>query len=197
VADTSHPGAAARAAGCGAFRSAGPAGLDPNCERRPAPGVLGTESPGRGRHLSQPGLEFIARREGIDGEREGRYYPYPDIYGNPTVGYGHLLKKGEDFSQGLTAAQALALLRADAQAAETFVRQRLATAVPQNEFDALVDVAFNSERAALALIRKIDESGVVRRADFVNTLPHGAGSPRGLVRRREKEATLFLEGDYR
>lgn len=171
--------------------------MHPGCEQRLQPGVLGQGSPGRGRQLSERGVEFIARCEGIDGERGGRYYPYPDIYGNPTVGYGHLIKSGEDFSDGITGTQALALLRTDAQAAETFVRQRLSAAVPQSQFDALVDVAFNSERAALALIRKIDESGIVGRADFVNTLPQRAKSPRGLVRRREKEANLFLHGAYR
>lgn len=170
--------------------------MRPNARKGRRPGVLGKESPGDVRQLSQRGLEFIARCEGTDGEKDGRYYPYPDIYGNPTIGYGHLVTAGEEFSRGITAAQALALLRKDAQAAERFVGRRLSSAVSQNEFDALVDVAFNSERAAALLIRKVDESAAVGRADFIDTLPHGSRSPHGLVRRREKEANLFLHGDY-
>ena len=171
--------------------------MHPGFDKRQQPGVLGKGAPGNGRQLSQKGIQFIARGEGIGGESGGRYYPYPDIYGNPTVGYGHLIKHGEDFSKGITAAEALSLLRTDAQTAEGFVNRHLSAAVPQNEFDALVDVAFNSERAAAVLIGKVNRFEAVGRADFVNTLPHGAKSPPGLIRRREDEASLFLNGTYR
>lgn len=45
--------------------------------------------------------------------RDGKFYPYKDSLGYWTVGYGHLVLKGEDFSQGLTEAEADKLLDFD------------------------------------------------------------------------------------
>lgn len=146
--------------------------------------------------LSQKGLEFIARHEGLGGKKVGgRYQVYKDAYGNPTVGYGHLVR-GEDFSKGVTKAQALALLKSDAQTAVSFVNGHLSGTLKQTQFDSLVDVAFNSERAAAILIKRVNSSETMGPANFVNTLPHGYHSLPGLINRREDEANLFLNGGY-
>ena len=49
--------------------------------------------------------------------RNGRFYQYIDTNGYPTIGYGHKILKGEDFSKGLTPKQADELLKQDAQSA--------------------------------------------------------------------------------
>ena len=64
---------------------------------------------------SQAGLNLIEEFEGI------RNLPYLDVAGKPTIGYGHLIKPGEDFSAGITEAQAQDLLQADVETAENAV----------------------------------------------------------------------------
>lgn len=45
--------------------------------------------------------------------RDGKFYPYKDSRGYPTIGYGHLVLANENYSQGLTEQQADALLLND------------------------------------------------------------------------------------
>ena len=48
------------------------------------------------RHITQEGIDLIKRFEGFS----------PTVYfcpaGYPTIGYGHVVKKGEDFTGGIT-----------------------------------------------------------------------------------------------
>ncbi len=140
--------------------------------------------------LSDKGLKFIAKHEGFKGKE------YSDIYGNTTIGYGHLVKPGEDFSNGISKKDALKLLSADTKDAVSFVNKHLDLYVSQNKFDALVDTAFNSPRAAGILINKVNNEEPLWGETFRNTLPHGYNSPPGLLRRRDDEADLYLAGQY-
>ncbi len=45
--------------------------------------------------------------------KNGKFWTYKDSLGYPTIGYGHLIVSGENFSQGLTEAQANELLAKD------------------------------------------------------------------------------------
>ncbi|EPH2854229.1 glycoside hydrolase family protein [Serratia nevei] len=45
--------------------------------------------------------------------KNGKYWTYKDSLGYPTIGFGHLVLKGEDFSQGLNEVQVDALLDKD------------------------------------------------------------------------------------
>ena len=49
--------------------------------------------------------------------RNGKFYPYKDSLGYETIGYGHLMESSLDYSQGITEAQADALLENDIQKA--------------------------------------------------------------------------------
>lgn len=49
--------------------------------------------------------------------RNGRFYPYKDSNGHMTVGYGHKILKGENFSKGLSEKEAELLLEKDARKA--------------------------------------------------------------------------------
>jgi GH24 family phage-related lysozyme (muramidase) len=61
--------------------------------------------------LSSKGLDFIKKYEKLS------LTPYKDQAGYETIGYGHKILPGEDFSKGITKAQALDLLSHDAQGA--------------------------------------------------------------------------------
>lgn len=45
--------------------------------------------------------------------KNGKFWTYKDSLGYPTIGYGHFVLKGEDFSNGLTEAEANKLLSID------------------------------------------------------------------------------------
>lgn len=88
------------------------------------------------------------------------------------------------------------LLLQDTRSAQAFVSNHMKGNLTQSQFDALVRVAFNSPRAALKLADQFSRSPKIGPEDFINTLPHGAASPRGLINRRTEEANLYLRGEY-
>jgi hypothetical protein len=65
------------------------------------------------------------------------------------------------------------------------------THLPQNQFDALVDVAFNSPRAARALNFSVELGGRPGPMAFESTLPHPNN---GLLNRRYDEAIYSTYG---
>lgn len=60
-----------------------------------------------------------------------------------TIGYGHLIRPGEDFTNGITENVATELLRTDICVAECAVRNNIAVSISQNQYDALVMLAYN------------------------------------------------------
>jgi len=107
---------------------------------------------------------------------------------NCTVGWGHLLHRGPcDPSKGeagtITQAQADAYFQIDLLGKERFVNSKKFS-LTQTEFDALVDLAFNSWRKAVEEpLRGGDKAAA---ADVL-----GAGGERAARRK-----TLFVEGRY-
>lgn len=73
--------------------------------------------------------------------RNGKFYPYNDSEGFATIGYGHLIKRGEDFSTGLTEAQADALLDKDIAVARTNLKV-LQLTLPDDWNDFIIIMAF-------------------------------------------------------
>ncbi len=164
--------------------------------------VSGTQQ--QNQSLSQNGLKFIECHEARGCKPD--LTVYLDTSKNPTIGYGHLVRKGEDFSKGITAKQAIDLLVRDVRSAESFVNQHLSVYQAQTQFDALVDVAYNSPRAAGVLLNAINASQYDRvpfaselgpsafalsRNDFVDTLRPGTGGIPGLINRRTDEFNLY------
>ena len=100
--------------------------------------------------------------------------------GSDTFGYGHKIKRGEDFSQGRTDAQVDALLVDDLQAAENIVRREIGTDV-YNKLDPkrkqmLIEFAFNlGTLRGFPLFTKavIDNDIDVMRAEHHRTLESG------------------------
>ena len=88
-------------------------------------------------NISPNGLKFLMEAEGCV------LKIYKDSAGYPTIGTGHLIRKGEDFSAGLTTEQAQDLLQKDLVRFEAVVNEKVTVALTQNQYDALVSFAFN------------------------------------------------------
>ncbi|MDE6477997.1 MAG: lysozyme [Alphaproteobacteria bacterium] len=107
--------------------------------------------------MSAKGIEFLKRLEGRV-IVNGKHVVYDDATGRPvhkntlmpagaTIGYGHLIRRGEDFGNGLTEAQATQLLQQDLTATyDTIAKQincDVLASMKQHEYDALVALVFN------------------------------------------------------
>ncbi|MGX9273523.1 glycoside hydrolase family protein [Raoultella ornithinolytica] len=75
--------------------------------------------------------------------KNGKFRVYKDSLGYDTIGYGHLVKSGENFENGLTDAEADALLFADIGTARVEVDQlRLGLPIDSNWNDFMVLMVF-------------------------------------------------------
>ena len=63
--------------------------------------------------------------------------------GNMTIGWGHKIKKGEDFSAGISAEIADLIFLADLQISINDVNNSVPVLLTQNQFDALVSYSYN------------------------------------------------------
>ena len=151
------------------------------------------------RHVSAAGENLVKTFEGLeDGDLEPPVLqPYLCPAGEPTIGYGHLIRPGEadDFKHGIDQAIAEDLLRMDLEAAERAVLRLIDVPLEDGQFDALVDFTFNLGAGAL-------QASTLRRV--INRGDHGAAPAQfrrwvyakgrrlaGLVRRRDAEATIY------
>ena len=124
---------------------------------------------------------------------------YKDSVGKETVGYGHLVRFGEDFSKGISEAEAEELLRQDLKKAEYSVRNNVKVPLTQNQFNALVSFTFNLGSAALedsTLLKKLNRSEYASVPKELNKWVHGRINGKlvplkGLVKRRKMEGILF------
>jgi lysozyme len=143
--------------------------------------------------LSPSGLDFIERHEGYSGT------VYNDSAGYPTIGYGHLIKAGEDFSNGITQEQGGELLSKDTRTAVDAVNSKVIVNLSQTQFDALVDFTFNLGGAAFGqstLLKNINAGNPVVMENFTDWDHAGGKVVAGLTKRRTDEFNLFLNGDY-
>lgn len=64
--------------------------------------------------------------------KNGKFYPYKDRHGQ-SIGYGHFIKPGENFENGITPEQALGLLKLDSEQAKQHARDLFKSAnAPSN-----------------------------------------------------------------
>jgi len=146
--------------------------------------------------ISQTGINFIKGFEGFRGS------VYKDIAGVSTIGYGSTGK----FMRGLTSvteSQATDMLKDAVD--EVFGVQvsndldRLGINLNQNEFDALVSMAYNVGVAGLLgstlysdIVKGIRDNSTITK-DFAMWCKAGGNTVQGLVRRRSEEAAMFLK----
>ncbi len=140
------------------------------------------------RHITQDGLDMIKRFEGFS----------PTVYicpaGYPTIGYGHLIQRGEYFDS-ITEEQAEDLLRLDVKVAEQAVLRLINVPISDGQFDALVSFTYNLGAGALqrsTLRRKVNrEAHEEVPAQLVRWVWAGGRKLPGLVVRRSTETLKY------
>lgn len=141
-------------------------------------------------HVSQQGLDLIKKFEGF----------YPNTYicpaGYPTIGYGHLIKKGETFNFPISKEEAEELLKQDAQVAEKAVLRLITVPLTQGQFDALVSFTFNLGAGALqcSTLRQKVNRGQHHEVpvEFMRWVLAGGKKLNGLIKRRECEIIIYI-----
>lgn len=137
---------------------------------------------------SEAGIELIKEFEGFEPE------PYLDVGGLGTIGYGHLIRKGEHFTR-LTETEATHLLVKDITYAENCIEQHVTAELEQYEFDALVSFIYNlgCGNFARSTLRKMLNAENFANAsnEFVKWNRVNGKVIKGLVRRRAAERAMF------
>lgn len=143
---------------------------------------------------SQKCIELIKRFEGFSAK------PYLCPAGVPTIGYGSTRDTdGKPITMQhppITEAQARALLAATLVTYEDAVNRYVKVPLNQNQFDALVDFAYNTGAKNLltsTLLKKLnvgDYAGASK--EFGKWVYGGTKKLNGLVKRREAERQLFI-----
>lgn len=140
------------------------------------------------RHITEDGLNLIKRFEGFS----------PSLYicpaGYLTIGYGHLVRSGESFTE-ISETEAEALLRKDVESAERAVLRLVNVPLTDGQFDALVSFTLNLGSGAFqrsTIRRKVNRQ---EHADVPEQLMRwvwaGGQRLKGLVKRRKSESILY------
>lgn len=139
--------------------------------------------------LSAAGLQLIERSEGFSSNE------YNDVAGIPTIGYGHRILPGESFPNGITQAQAEAILANDVRTAEAAVQRLVTAPLTQGQYDALVDFTYNLGSGNLAsstLLKDLNAGNYDAAANQILLWDHAGGKVQpGLQARRQAEFDLF------
>lgn len=121
---------------------------------------------------------------------------YKDSAGYPTIGVGHLICKGEDFSKGLTTEQAQDLLQKDLIRFEAVVNEKVTVPLTQNQYDALVSFAFNVGDGAFrqsTLLKRLNAGDYTAVPDqLMKWTKAGGKTCDGLITRRKNEVELWV-----
>lgn len=140
--------------------------------------------------MSENGLKFLIDNEGFVG------HIYKDAAGLPSIGVGHLIRKGEDFSNGITYDQAIDLLKKDLERFESAVNDLVTVPLTQNQHDALVCFSFNVGVGAFrssTLLKKLNAGDYdAIPSQLMRWTKAGGRQVAGLVNRRQNEIDLWL-----
>lgn len=139
------------------------------------------------------GIKLVKLSEGLRLER------YWDAGHGWTIGYGHLIKKGENLVT-ITDEQATELLVHDLAWAESAVDSLTEYDLEQKEFDALVDFVYNLgivNFKGSTLLKQINADNFDAAANEFEKWDHNNGEVvEGLETRRMRERDLFLTGNF-
>jgi len=123
-----------------------------------------------------------------------------------TIGYGHLVSSDqwEKYKDGITPDQALSLFRADLNPYVNTVKTKVTVSITQNEFDAMVILAFNigqrgfSGSSVLKMVNDPDvRTGYTNLEDAWKAWNKSQGVVnRGLTNRRQAEWDIYSKGIY-
>jgi GH24 family phage-related lysozyme (muramidase) len=140
-------------------------------------------------------------------------YPYPDLGGNCTIGWGHVLPNdgngcsgwpNKTYENGITTQAAQEFFDSDIAKFRLLINRTIEVNLTQAQFDALVSYTFNSgdQTNQPYFVKDIPE--LINSGDFeaaakaIRSGPITSGgleSP-ALVERRQRETDLFLFGIY-
>ena len=145
-------------------------------------------------HVSPSGVDLICNFEGL------RLKAYDDGVGVWTIGYGTTkypngirVKKGDT----CTLDQAKAYMQNDLKAFEQTVNSAVKVPVSQNQFDALVSLAYNIGSTAFknsTLVKRLNEGNYKAAANQFDVWVNAGGKRmQGLINRRAAEKALFLK----
>lgn len=141
--------------------------------------------------ISNAGIQLLQEFEGF------RATPYPD--GSKwAIGYGHNIRTGETFSS-ISKSEALSLLISDARTAEGAIGRCVRVPLSQPQLDALISLVYNwgeGNFCSSTLLKRLnagDYQGAATRLREHPVTQDGIVLP-ALVRRRGREADLFLSG---
>ena len=145
-------------------------------------------------HVSPSGVDLICNFEDL------RLKAYDDGVGVWTIGFGTTkypngirVKKGDT----CTLDQAKAYMQNDLKSFEQTVNNTVKVPLNQNQFDALVSLAYNIGSTAFknsTLVRQLNEGNYKAAANQFNVWVNAGGKRmQGLVNRRAAERTLFLK----
>jgi len=146
------------------------------------------------KRMSDSGLARIRQSEAFFGK------VYDDGAGNLTIGYGHLIRPGENFSGGITEAQADMLFRQDVERVVNPALDRITIDLTQNQIDALGSFIFNVGTGGflkniLSYLNAGDlEATTSHMLQFITGRDLHSGRRqvlRGLLTRRKFEVALF------
>ncbi|HDV1335382.1 TPA: glycoside hydrolase family protein [Escherichia coli] len=87
--------------------------------------------------------------------KNGKFWTYKDSLGYPTIGYGHLVQKGEDYSNGLTPIEADILLAHDIEKAKAELRTLNLGTLPKDIEDYLVIMIFQLGKSGTSKFKKL------------------------------------------
>jgi len=149
---------------------------------------------------SAAGVHFVSCWEGMDRKGPGGlYYPYKDAVSYSTIGVGHLILPGEDFSAGITKERVLQILANDLTKREMWIDEKRLLDWTQNQFDAMVSAVFNLGTGLLSsvMMRRLNLGDFEAFPTMITAYVHAGGRVLpGLVARRAAEAKLWQTRDF-
>ena len=162
--------------------------------------------------ISNNGINILKHFEGCV-KIGDKHIVYDDQTGKPvnsneplprgaTIGYGHLIRPGEEFKNRISEPHATELLRNDIAMAERSVQDNIAVPLSQNQFDALVSLAYNigaKNFAASTVVKYINDpnfhSSIYPNLESAWKAWNKSGGKKmlGLINRRNQEFELFCK----
>lgn len=142
--------------------------------------------------ISNFGVSFLKQEEGE------RLIGYLDSRGKPTIGVGHTgTVDGVPVSVGMKITQnkSTELLLDDLAWVSTTIAKSVTVSLNQNQYDALTSLIFNIGAAAFrgsTVLRKLNVGDHAGAADAFLMWKRSGNDPDILLRRRQRERSLFL-----
>lgn len=137
---------------------------------------------------SEDCYSLIRKSEGL------RLRTYLDVAGVPTIGYGHALRAGENYTDGITEDIAENLLTHDVSCIENYINAVFGrNDFTQGQFDALVDFAYNLGEGSMGTMLAHGKDQVPTQiVRWVHAKVNGKETEvPGLVTRRNAELALW------